>query len=68
MNELNTRPLPRMRTIRAAAAELSVPEFALRNWIKGGQIPAVYAGRKTLVNLDKVIDFLEGGAAHEQGN
>lgn len=58
---ISTNPLPRMRTIRQAAQELNIPEFALRNWVKSGEVPAIYAGKKALVNLDRVICFLNGG-------
>lgn len=60
MNEHITQ-LPRMRTIRCAAAELQIPEHALRIWIKEGLIPAVYAGNKALINLDLLIAFLQNG-------
>lgn len=56
-----TTPIPRMRTIRCAAAELQIPEHALRIWIKDGLIPAVYAGNKALINLDLLIAFLQNG-------
>lgn len=56
-----TRPLPKMRTIKECASELNIPVYALRTWVKQGAVPAVYAGKKALVNLDKVISFLEGG-------
>ena len=54
-----TRPVPRMRTIKETAAELNVPVYALRQWVKSGAIPAVYCGKKALLNLDLVIKFLE---------
>lgn len=61
LNEIGlSKPLPRMRTIRRAAHELNVPEYALRRWVKSGDVPAVHAGRKALVNLDNVIRFLGG--------
>lgn len=55
----NTKTLPKMRTIKEAAAELNVPVYALRQWVKAGDIPAVYAGKKALLNIDRVIEFLE---------
>ena len=64
MNSITTnKPLPRMRTINETAQELSLPVYALRQWIKSGAIPAIYCGKKALLNLDRVIDFLnsEGG-------
>ena len=50
-----------MRTIKEAAAEAGVPVYALRCWVKSGEVPAVYAGKKALINLDHLIDFLNGG-------
>ena len=49
-----------MRTIKEAAAEAGVPVYALRRWVKSGEVPAVYAGKKALINLDHLIDFLNG--------
>ena len=34
----------------------------LRHLIKTGQIPSVPVGRKKLVNVDKLIDYLKGEA------
>ena len=50
-----------MRCIKAAAQELNISEYALRRWVKQGLVPAVYSGKKALVNIDKVIAFLGGG-------
>lgn len=50
-----------MRTIKETAAELNIPVYALRQWVKSGAVPAVYAGKKALLNLDRVIEFLERG-------
>ena len=61
MNDNNTRPVPRMRTIKETAAELNIPVYALRQWVKSGAVPAVYTGKKALLNLDRVIEFLERG-------
>lgn len=67
MNESYTRPVPKMRTIRETAAELNIPVYALRQWVKEGAIPAVYCGKKALLNLDRVIEFLslKGGEVHD---
>lgn len=54
------KDIPRMRTIPQAAKELDIPVFALRNWVKSGAVPCVYAGRKAFINLDLLIRFLEG--------
>jgi len=57
-------PLPRMRTIKEAYAELkakdpktSLSEYALRRMIKTGQIPSVYTGNRYLVNMALVENY-----------
>lgn len=55
-------PLPKMRTITEASRETGISQHALRVWVKNKQIPAVYAGNKALINLDRLLDFLNGGA------
>lgn len=54
---------PRMRTIRQTAAETGVPEYFVRRLVKEGKIIHVYAGSKALVNLERFIEFLNGGGA-----
>lgn len=71
MNETNTRSVPRMRTLPKCHQELNdmgipIPMHALRMWVKQGKIPAVYAGKKALVNMDAVIDYLERGDQDER--
>lgn len=62
MNTISVeKTTPRMRCIKAAAQELNISEYALRRWVKQGLVPAVYSGKKALVNIDKVIAFLGGG-------
>lgn len=57
-------PLPKMRTIAEASRETGIPQHALRVWVKNKQIPAVYAGTKALINLDRLLDFLNGGGCN----
>lgn len=61
--ELKTN-VPRMRTIHAAAIECGIPERFLRRLVKENRIVFVKSGVKTLVNIDKLIDYLNSG---EQG-
>ena len=65
-NNENTKKLPRMRTLPQLHKELNemgipISMNALRVWVKQGKIPAVYCGKKAIVNMDAVIDFLERG-------
>ena len=52
-----TRP-PKMLTIREIAKLGVLPEHALRIMLKAGQLPALYVGKKALVNYDKLCDLL----------
>lgn len=56
---------PRMRTIPQSAAELkaldqhtSLTECAIRRLVDQGKIKCVKAGRKKLINLDQLINYL----------
>ena len=60
------KTVPRMRCIKSAAHELNISEYALRRWVKQGAVPAVYAGRKALINLDRLIEFLSTGGASDE--
>ena len=66
MNTITSnQQLPRMRTIRAAAAESGLAEYFVRQLVKAGKIKFVCAGRKYLINFDSLIAYLnngEGGA------
>ena len=61
--------MQRIRTIRQAAAEIrktdpetAVTEYAIRQLVKSGQIPAVMSGNKALLNMDDVIKHFGGEA------
>ena len=60
MNE-QQKTLPRMRTIRAAAAESGLAEYFVRQLVKQGKIKYVCAGHKYLVNFDSLIQYLNDG-------
>ncbi|MGF7145943.1 hypothetical protein HNQ56_004391 [Anaerotaenia torta] len=58
----------RMRTItqvleyfKQEDPESSISEYYLRGLIKQGKVPVFYAGRKCLVNLDRLIEYLNSG-------
>lgn len=67
----NNRPLPRMRTVHEAAAELrqmdantAVTEYHIRQLAINNVIPRVKAGKKYLINLDALIEYL--ASPHEE--
>ena len=65
--------ISRMRTFKQMVEyfkkedpETPVNEYMLRKLVKERKVPAVYAGNKTLVNLDKLIDYLNHDVEEEQ--
>ena len=61
----SNRPLPRMRTVHEAAEELrrmdagtAVTEYHIRQLAINNMIPRVKAGKKYLINLDALIEYL----------
>ena len=66
MEILNTRqPLPRMRTVKEAAAEIkeldehtALTQWRIRELVLSGVLPAVRAGNKILLNLDTLFEYL----------
>ncbi len=64
--------LPRVRTIPEAVAELraedpqtAVTPYFVRQAIASGRLPAIKAGRKILVSLDALSDFLSQPVAEQ---
>lgn len=62
--------IPRMRTVHEAAAELkaidehtAITEYHIRQLALQGVISRVKAGRKLLINLDTLIEYLENPTA-----
>ncbi len=60
--------IPRMRTAAKIVAEIKaldpdsdVTEYQVRQMVKKGDVPVVWAGKKALVNLDDVLDLLRVG-------
>lgn len=47
--------------IRAADPDTEVSEYYIRQLVKEGAIPVVWAGNKALINLDDVLDLLRVG-------
>lgn len=53
--------VPRMRTIKQTAQETGLHEYFIRQLVKQDKIKYIKAGRKTLINLDLFIDYLNNG-------
>ncbi len=52
--------IPRMRTIEEAAKETGLSKFCIRRWCVENTQLARKTGSKYLVNVDKLIEFLNG--------
>ncbi len=55
----NFNSIPKMMTIRQIAATGLLPENALRVMLKQGKLPAVFSGRKALINFDLLCEQLQ---------
>lgn len=64
--------MPTMVTMNKAAELTGVPYSALRRWIKNGEfVYFVKVGTKYLINLERLVDFLNAPAtvsASHQGD
>lgn len=54
----NEAKIPRMEGIKRTAEICGVPVHFVRNKVLNGEVVAVRAGRRFLVNLDKFIEYL----------
>lgn len=50
---------PRMMTIREIASTGLLSEHALRLMLKEGMLPAIYIGKKALINYDRLCEELQ---------
>ncbi len=62
--DTTTSNRPQMLTIRETARTGILPEAALRTLVKQNKIPGVYVGCKFLVNYDRLCDWLNDPANH----
>lgn len=70
---LERKPIPRMRTAAKIVAEIkaldpdtSVTEYCIRQLVKDGAVPVVWAGNKALINLDDVLEIMQIGTARPE--
>lgn len=56
----------KLMTIREAAKAYYLPEHALRRWVKEKKVDARYSGRKALICVEALNNFLKkGGDSYE---
>ena len=56
---MNDIKIPRMRTIKETAELFGLPVHFVRQKVNDGEIVAVRAGRRFLVNVDKFVEYLD---------
>lgn len=52
--------IPRMETIKKTAEIFGLPVHFVREKVNSGEVVAVRAGRKFLVNVERFADYLNG--------
>lgn len=55
---------PNMMTVREIARTGLLSEHALRLMLKAGKLPAIYIGKKALINYDTTTIMARTGTAH----
>lgn len=63
MNELK---IPRMRTIKETAELFSLPVHFVRQKVADGEVVAVRAGRRFLVNIDRFAEYLDSNTIPQE--
>ena len=69
MKEIQKQPT--MMTIREIAGTGLMSEHALRIMLKAGKLPAIFIGKKALINYDKLceeLQALEANVAKQEEN
>lgn len=56
--ENQIRTIPHMATIKDTAQLFGLPEHLVRAKVNNGEVVAIRAGRKILVNVDKFTEYL----------
>jgi len=55
-----------MEYFRQEDPESGITEYYLRGLVKQNKVPVFYAGRKCLVNLDKLIEYLNSELSDDE--
>ena len=63
---MNDIKIPRMRTIKETAELFGLPAHFVRQKVNDGEIVAVRAGRRFLVNIDKLAEYLNSSTIPQE--
>ena len=64
----DTTNIPRMETIRRTAELFGLPVHFVRCKVASGEVAAVRAGRKFLVNVDRFAEYLNTSTVQPEGS
>lgn len=64
----NTVYFPHMGTVKEAAAASGLAVYRVRQLVAAGKVKHINAGRRILVNLDSLAQYMEQGEPQEQTN
>lgn len=64
----NMHNFPNMGTIKEAAAASGLAVYRVRQLVAAGKVKHIHAGRRILVNLDSLAQYMEQGEPQEQTN
>lgn len=63
---MNDTTIPRMETIKKTAELFGLPVYFVRCKVASGEVVAVRAGRRILVNVDKFAEYLNTNTIHSE--
>lgn len=63
---MNNFTPPRMESIKATAELFNLPVHFIRQKVASGEIVAVRAGRRFLVNVDKLAEYLNNSKISQE--
>lgn len=58
---MSTEKIPVLKTIKETSVIVGLARYHLRQLVKQNKIKFVMAGKKCLINLDSLIDYLNKG-------
>ena len=58
---MNTEKIPVLKTIKETSIIVGLARYHLRQLVKQNKIKFVMAGKKCLINLDSLIDYVNKG-------
>lgn len=53
--------IPQMKTIKEVSKIVELAEYHIRQLVKQNKIKFIMAGKKYLINMDSLIDYLNNG-------